>query len=183
MAEKATIARPYARAAFEHVRDGGGAFAAWSALLDAGAAVAATSGAHELFGNPHVALPELVELIAGIAAGSGATVGADGRNFLAVLAHNRRLAFLPEIATQFRALRAAAENTLEVEVTSAMKLDSEQRERLQRALETRFARQVRIAETLDAALIGGAIVRADDLVIDGSLRGRLARLEQQISRP
>jgi F-type H+-transporting ATPase subunit delta len=183
MAEKATVARPYARAAFEHVRDGGGAFAAWSALLDAGAAVAAAPGALELFGNPHVAAAELVELVASVAAESGATVGADGRNFLAVLAHNRRLAFLPAIAAQFRALRAAAENTLDVEVTSAMKLNSGQREQLQRALETRFARQVRIAETLDPALIGGAIVRADDLVIDGSLRGRLARLEQQISQP
>ncbi len=183
MAEKATVARPYARAAFEHARDGGGAYAAWSELLDAGAAVAATAGADELFGNPQVGAAELVELIAGVAADAGAAVGADGRNFLAVVAHNRRLGFLPQIALQFQALRAEAENTLEVEVTTAMALDSGQRARLQRALAQRFARQVQITEAIDPALIGGAIVRADDLVIDGSLRGRLARLEQQISQP
>jgi F-type H+-transporting ATPase subunit delta len=183
MAEQATVARPYARAAFEHARDGGGGFAAWSALLDAGAAVAASAGADELFGNPRVAAAELVELIAGVATDAGATVGADGRNFLAVVAHNHRLPFLPQIAAQFRALRAEAENTLEVEVTTAMALTAEQRTRLQGALAQRFARRVQIVEAVDPALIGGAIVRADDLVIDGSLRGRLTRLEQQISRP
>lgn len=182
MAEQATVARPYARAAFEHAREHG-ALAAWSGLLAAGAAVAAAAGAAALFSNPRVGAAELVELIAGLAGDAGVTVGAEGRNFLAALAHNRRLGFLPEISAQYAALKAEAEQTLEVAVTSAMALTPEQRARLAAALAARFARQVHLAESIDPALLGGAIVRAGDLVIDGSLQGGLARLEQQISRP
>jgi F-type H+-transporting ATPase subunit delta len=181
MAEKATIARPYARAAFEHAH-ARAALAAWSRLLACGAAVAATPGANELFGNPRVGPAELVELIAGIAAASGVAVDEEGRNFLALLAHGHRLGFLPEIAAQYEARRAEVENTLDVEVTTAMALTAAQRASLEAALARRFGRQVRLAQKVDAALIGGAIVRAGDLVIDGSLQGRLARLEQQISQ-
>ena len=182
MAEKATIARPYARAAFEYAH-ALGSLPAWSALLAAGAAVAATEGAEALFGNPRVSAVELVNLIAGVASDSGASVGPDGRNFLAALAHNRRLALLPEIAAQYAALRAEAERTLEVEVTTAQALSAQQRARLAAALQRRFGREVRLAETLDPGLVGGAIVRAGDLVIDGSLQGRLARLEQRLAEP
>ena len=181
MAEKATIARPYARAAFGYAREHG-AFAAWSALLDAGAAVAANPGADELFGNPRVSGAQLVELIAGVAKDAGGSVDQQARNFLAVLAENHRLALLPEIATQYEALRAEAENILDVEVATARPLTAEQQASLAAALATRFKRQVRITQTVDAALVGGAIVRAGDLVIDGSVTGRLARLEQQISQ-
>ncbi len=182
MAEKVTVARPYARAAFEYAREHG-AFAAWSELLAAGAAVAHAPGAEDLFGNPRVGAKELVVLIAGVATDSGATVGADGRNFLGLLAHNHRLSFLPEIAAHFEGLRAEAENTIDVEVTTAMALTPEQRARLRQALERRFARQVRLAEVVDSALVGGATVRAGDHIIDGSLKGRLERLEQRISEP
>jgi len=182
MAEKATVARPYARAAFEHARDSQ-ALAAWSQLLAAGAAVVATPGAEDLFGNPRVAAAELVELIAGVATDCGVAVGPDGRNFLGVLAHEHRLALLPAIAAQYEARRAEAENTIDVEVTTAMALTAEQRAAFEAALGKRFGRTVRLTERVDAALVGGAIVRAGDSVIDGSLRGRLARLEQQISQP
>ena len=182
MAEKATIARPYARAAFEHARESQ-ALAAWSELLAAGAAVAATPGAEALFGNPRVSAGELVELIAGVASDSGVAVNEDGRNFLGVLAHEHRLALLPQIAAQFEARRAEVENTIDVEVTTAMPLTAAQRATLEAALGKRFGRTVRLAERVDATLVGGAVVRAGDMVIDGSLRGRLARLEQQISQP
>ena len=182
MAEKATVARPYARAAFGHARDTH-ALAAWSGFLAAGAAVAASPGAADLFTNPRVKASELIEFVAGVATDSGSPVDAHGRNFLALLAHNRRLAFLPEIAAQFEALRADVENTLDVEVTTAFALTPEQREHLSQSLATRFRRQIRIAETVDATLVGGAIISAGDLVIDGSVQGRLARLQQQISQP
>ncbi len=182
MAEKATIARPYARAAFEYAREHG-ALAAWSQLLAAGAAVAATPGAEELFGNPRVSATALVELIGSVAADGGVTVDPNARNFLALLAHAHRLGYLPEIAAQYEARRAEVENTIDVEVTTAMALTAAQRATLEAALAKRFGRSVRLAEQLDAALVGGAVVRAGDLVIDGSLQGRLARLEQQISQP
>ena len=182
MAENATIARPYARAAFAHARDGA-ALGAWSQLLAAAAAVAAAPGVDDLFGNPRVTSEQLVDLIAGVASDAGALAGADSRNFLRLLADNDRLRFLPEIAVQFEALKEEAENTLEVEVTTAQPLTAEQRTRLADALTQRFKRRVGIVETVDAALVGGAIVRAGDYVVDGSVRGRLARLEQEISQP
>jgi len=182
MAEKATIARPYARAAFEYAYEHQ-ALAAWSQLLGIGAEVATAPGAEPLFGNPRVQFDELVELIVGVATAGGAKVDADARNFIAVLAHGHRLGYLPEIATQFEARRAEVENTMDVEVTTAMALNDAQRASLAAALAKRFGRTVRLAEQVDAALVGGAIVRAGDLVIDGSLQGRLARLEQQISQP
>lgn len=181
MAEKATIARPYARAAFDYAREKGN-FAEWSRMLAVGAAVAADPGVEPLLGNPKVLPAQLVDVIAGVASGGGVAIDAPGRNFLSILAQNRRLGLLPEIATQFEALRSEVENTLDVEVVSALPIAAEQREKLVQALTTRFRRQVRLRETIDESLIGGALVRAGDLVIDGSLRGRLERLQTQIAR-
>ena len=181
MAEKATIARPYARAAFEHAREHG-ALEAWSQLLAVGAAVAATPGAEALFGNPRVGAGALVALIADTAAGQGVAVDAAARNFLGVLAHAHRLGFLPEIAAQYQARRAEVENTVDVTVTTALALTAAQRATLEAALGKRFGRRIRLHEEVDATLVGGAVVRSGDLVIDGSLKGRLERLEQQISQ-
>lgn len=182
MAEIATLARPYARAAFRHAREHD-ALAAWSQLLGAGAGVAADPRARALFGSPRVTAAELVDLVVGVATAAGTKVDQNGRNFVALLAENRRLGLLAEIAAQFEALRADVENTVDVEVTTAMALTDEQRAKLAAALAKRFGRQVRLNEAVDPALVGGAIVRAGDLVIDGSLTGRLARLEQQMSQP
>ncbi len=182
MAENATVARPYARAAFARARELK-ALGEWSQLLAAGAALARNREAAELFGNPRVVAGELVEFIAGVASDAGATVGADGRNFLALLQENGRMALLPEIAQQFEALKSEAENSLDVEVTSAIALNPAQRAALEAALGKRFGRNIRLEEKVDASLVGGAVVRAGDLVIDGSLRGSLARLEQQMSQP
>jgi F-type H+-transporting ATPase subunit delta len=182
MAETATVARPYARAAFRHAADHG-ALAPWSVLLAAGAQVASDAGARALFGNPRVTGAELVDLVSAVATAAGATVDAAARNFLALLAENHRLALLPEIAVQFEALKAEIEHSIDVEVTTALALTQAQRERLSQALAQRFGRTVRLHETVDADLLGGAIVRAGDLVLDGSLTGRLSRLEQQLSQP
>lgn len=182
MAETATVARPYARAAFRHAADHG-ALAPWSALLAAGADVANDDGAAALFGNPRVAGSQLVDLIAGVAAAAGAAVDTEARNFLALLAENHRLGLLPEISVQFEALKAEVEHSIDVDLSTAMALTEAQRGALSKALEARFGRTVRLHETVDPSLLGGAIVRAGDLVLDGSLTGRLARLEQQLSQP
>jgi F-type H+-transporting ATPase subunit delta len=182
MAENATVARPYARAAFARAREQN-ALAAWSQVLAVGSGVARDASAAALFSNPRVEAGQLVDFIAGVATGAGAPASPEARNFLALLQENGRLALLPEIAEQFEALRAEAENTLDVEVTSALALSGEQRARLETALGKRFDRKIRLHEKVDEALVGGAIVRAGDLVIDGSLRGSLARLEQQMSQP
>ncbi len=172
MADRATIARPYARAAFAHARESKD-LAAWSKLLGAAALGAADSRIAPLIGNPHVTGEELVELLGGL---SGKAGGEDGRNFLKALAENRRLALLPQIAEQFETLRAEVENVVDVEVIAARKIAAPQKKKLAAALTKRLGREVRMHTRIDATLLGGAIVRAGDLVIDGSLKGRLERL-------
>lgn len=185
MAEKATIARPYARAAFDYARGTANvqqSFATWSRLLGLAGAVAADPAVGPLLGNPKVPATKLVELIIGVASSQGLEVDAPGRNFLGVLAQNHRLAYLPEIGTQFEQLRAEVENTVDVEVVTAYPAGEAQRAALQAALEKRFGRAVRIRETIDETLIGGALIRSGDLVIDGSLKSRLERLATQMSQ-
>ena len=172
MADRATIARPYARAAFAHAQESK-ELADWSKLLGTAASVAADSRVARLIGNPHVTGDELVELLGGIAGGAG---GKEGRNFLRALAANRRLVLLPEIAAQFETLRAEVENVIDVEIVTAAEIAAPQQKRLTDALTRRLGREVRTHTRIDESLIGGAVVRAGDLVIDGSLKGRLARL-------
>ena len=177
MADRATVARPYARAAFAHAREGK-VLAVWSKLLGTAATVAADSRVASLIGNPHVTGAELVEFLAGIAGEAG---GKEGRNFLRALEANRRLALLPEIAVQFEVLRAEIENVVDIEVIAAREIAAPQQKRLTEALKRRLGREVRMHTRIDESLIGGAIVRAGDLVIDGSLKGRLARLGSALS--
>jgi F-type H+-transporting ATPase subunit delta len=172
MADRATIARPYARAAFAHAQASKD-LAGWSKLLGAAAQGAADSRVSRLIGNPHVTGDELVDLLGGLSGKSG---GEGGRNFLKALAENRRLALLPHIAAHFEMLRAEVENVVDVEVIAAQKIAAPQEKKLAAALKKRLGRDVRMHTRIDETLLGGAIVRAGDLVIDGSLKGRLERL-------
>jgi F-type H+-transporting ATPase subunit delta len=172
VADRATIARPYARAAFAYAREAN-AFAAWSKLLGAAAEGARDARVSRLIGNPHVTSDALVDLLGGL---SKQAAGEHGRNFLRALAENRRLALLPHIAEQFERLRAEVEGVVDVEVIAAREIAAPQRKRLESALAKRLGREVRMHTRIDESLIGGAIVRAGDLVIDGSLKGRLERL-------
>jgi F-type H+-transporting ATPase subunit delta len=172
MAETATTARPYAQAAFAAARDGQ-ALAGWSTFLALASAVIADERVRSLIGNPRVATGELVGFVLEL---TGAAGNAAQGNFLRLLAENRRLALLPEIAAQYEVLRAAAEGQADVQVVTAMALTPEQEQRLAAALEQRLGRRVRLHVEVDPGLVGGAIVRHGDLVFDGSLRGRLGRL-------
>ncbi|HEX7012205.1 MAG TPA: F0F1 ATP synthase subunit delta [Steroidobacteraceae bacterium] len=172
MAEKVTLARPYAKAAFEVARERN-SFARWSQMLAAGAAVVSDPRVERLLGNPRVPTSELTELVV---AACGDSLDEPGRNFLETLSHNRRLDLLPHIAELFEGLRAEVENVADVHVTSAIELDQAQRDRLAAALKKRLKRDVRLHCDVDPSLIGGAIVRAGDFVIDGSLKARLERL-------
>lgn len=177
MAEKVTIARPYAKAAFEYAREHN-TFARWSEVLATASAVVADANVEKLLTNPRVAPAQLVDLIASIAGGS---LDDQGKNFLNTLAQNRRLGLLPEIAAIYETLRAEIEQIADVHVTSAAALNDAQRERLTNALKRRLRREVRLHESVDPSLIGGAVVRSGDLVIDGSLRAGLDRLATQIA--
>ncbi|HTY49037.1 MAG TPA: F0F1 ATP synthase subunit delta [Steroidobacteraceae bacterium] len=177
MADRITIARPYARAAFAEAR-GEGRLAAWSAALATAAQVVRDQRVHALLGDPHVTPEQLASLVADLA---GPALSGHGRNFVATLARNGRLAFLPEIAALFDELRDDAEGVADVTVTSAVPLDAGQQQALSSALSRRLKRSIRLHCRLDPQLIGGAVLRAGDLVIDGSLRGRLARIAHELT--
>jgi len=172
MAEKMTVARPYARAAFE-IAQQEGALPGWSEFLERGALSAGDERIQALIGNPAVTREELTQLFIEL---SGDAVGAHGPTFLKLLAENGRMAWLPEIAAEYEVLRAEAENVVDVQLTSAVPLDAAQRERFAASLKQRLDRDVRLHCDTDEKLLGGAVIRAGDLVIDGSLSGRLERL-------
>jgi F-type H+-transporting ATPase subunit delta len=177
MADRLTIARPYARAAFEEAREHQ-LLPAWSKSLKAAAQVVRDPRVEALLGNPHVTPEQLAQLVAGIAGGE---LGEHGLNFVRTLADNRRLAYLPEIAQLFDSFKDAAEGVEDVTVTAATSLDQAQQDRLAAALERRLKRKVRMHLCTDAQLIGGAVVRAGDLVIDGSLKSRLERIAYELT--
>jgi F-type H+-transporting ATPase subunit delta len=176
MAERATIARPYAKAAFEYARDAK-AFADWSQGLKTAAEIVSDSRLAALTKSPQCSQADLVSIIADVA---GAKLNPAMQNFVRVLAENHRLLLLPEISAHFEALRSGVENTVDVEVISAIALNGAQADNLAQALSTRLKRTVRMQNTVDATLLGGAVVRAGDLVIDGSLKGRLQRLATEL---
>ena len=176
MAERATIARPYAKAAFEYARDAK-ALAEWSQGLKAAAEIVADPRVAAPTKSPQWTPADLASLVTDVA---GAKLDAGMQNFVRVLAENHRLLLLPQISAHYEELRAAVENTVEVEVVSAVALDSTQQEKLKQALSKRLKRQVHMRTSVDPTLLGGAVVRAGDLVIDGSMKGRLQRLATEL---
>ncbi|MCD9047370.1 MULTISPECIES: F0F1 ATP synthase subunit delta [unclassified Luteimonas] len=175
MSQEITLARPYARAAFGLARDAG-AFAAWSDALAFSARVAVDPQAQPLLGHPGLAREDAVALLAPEGAQEGF------RDFLALLARNGRLALLPEIAGLYEDLRADAEQVVRATVTSATDLPATELDAIRAALARRFGREVQLSVAVDDALIGGAVISAGDVVIDGSLRGKLARLQSALSQ-
>ncbi len=177
MADKTTVARPYAKAAFEQA-SADKRLAEWSDALQAGAAVVKDERVENLLGNPQVAPSQLAGFVFDVA---GSKLNGDGRNFFDMLAENRRLAYLPEIAALFDELKDKAEGVVDVTVTSAAPLDAAQQKTLSTALERKLKRSVRLHCETDPKLIGGAVVRAGDLVIDGSVLSRLNRIAYELT--
>jgi F-type H+-transporting ATPase subunit delta len=172
MAERITIARPYAKAVFK-LAQSQKRLPQWSEALGLAASVVADARVTTLLGNPAVSAEQLAGLVTGVC---GESLDEQGRNFIATLAANRRLGYLPEIAARFEQLRAEAERTVEVTVTSAIELSAAQETKYADALAKRLGRAVHLSCLTDPSLLGGAVVRADDLVIDGSVRTALTQL-------
>src|SRR5690606_24974282 len=175
MSQALTLARPYARAAFSIARDDG-KFADWSSALGFAAQVAADPRVAGLLGNPKLDDADAVALLS--PEGAHPLFG----NFLALLADSRRLVLLPEIATLYEELRADAERVVKARVTSATDLPAGELDAIKAALKKRFGREVEIESAVDASLIGGAVIDAGDVVIDGSLKGKLERLQAELGQ-
>lgn len=172
MAEKSTIARPYAVAAFELAKEQND-LARWSDMLGFAAVVVVDEAMQEYINNPKVGSDMLARLMVEVC---GDQLNELGKNFLKVLVENKRLSVLPEIVSLYNQLRADAEKTIEAEVISAFPLSDAQQASLQEGLKRRLGREVSLSSKIDENLIGGAIVRAGDLVIDGSVSGQLDKL-------
>jgi|SRR5690625_2515924 len=170
----ATIARPYARAAFAVARDDGQA-AQWSKALAFAARVAADPAVEGLLVHPALTEADAVTLLAPDDAGDKFAT------FIALLADNGRLAVLPEIAGMFEDLRAEDERVVLATVTSAAELPEAEVEKIRAALARRFGREVKVETAVDEGLIGGAVISAGDVVIDGSLKGKLGRLQSALA--
>ncbi len=177
MAEKSTLARPYAQAIFE-LAQSQRVLPAWSEHLQRLALAVNDLNVRRLIVSPRVTDDQRVAIIAEVA---GNRPGDKVVGLLRVLARNRRLGVLPEIAALYEKLRAEAERSLEAEVVSAFDITEEQKRQLAAALKKRLDREVSLTCRTDASLIGGAIVRAGDLVIDGSVTGKLGKLAVALS--
>ena len=172
MAELSTLARPYAKAAFSAAVDSGD-FAQWSTALQTLAVISKTDKVSDLIASPSVSALEKAKAIADVA-GDDCNEGA--ANILIVLAENDRFALLPEISTQYEQLKADHEKSANVVVTSAFELSDAQQKTLVEKLTAKLSREVAITVNVDSSLIGGVIIKAGDLVIDDSVRGKLSKL-------
>lgn len=172
MAEKSTIARPYAQAVFELAK-GSGDYKQWSNILQLAALIVVDPMMGKYIDNPHVSKETLSKLLIDV---FGNQIHENGKNFLQVLVDNKRLAVLPEIAAIYEQLRAEAEKRIDAEVISAFPLSDAQKQNITAGLKKRLGREINLIAKVDASLIGGAIVRAGDMVIDGSVTGHLDKL-------
>ncbi len=177
MLSRTTLARPYARAAFQVARDRN-ELTRWSEALAIAAAISTDAGAKPLLTNPRLSRDQVLKLFADI---GGDRFDSSVNNFLHVLATYGRLELLPEISAQFEGLRRESEARVHVQVTSAQPMDDDEASRLSERLRARFGREIDLDIEVDPALIGGAVIRAGDQVIDGSVRGRLERLGRQVA--
>ena len=174
MSQSITLARPYARAAFGAAQDAQ-QLPAWSQALGFSAQVAADPQVAALLPNPQLTREQALALLAPEGAGQ------EFARFLGVLADAGRLALLSEIAALYEQLRAQAEHVVLARVTSAAELPPGELDVIKAALAKRFGRQVEVTTEVDASLIGGAVIDAGDVVIDGSLKGKLARLQTALA--
>lgn len=177
MSQLTTLARPYARAAFETAVSEG-SLNAWSTALGLLSALLRDEKVASYLSNPARNTGEQAQALIDLC---GSSLDAKTQNFVLILAANKRLQLLPEIAALFEELKADHEKTVDVDVISAFSLDQGAESNLASALKKRLQREVKLNVSIDRSLIGGMIVRAGDLVIDGSVRGRLNKLIESIN--
>ena len=177
MAELSTLARPYAKAAFEYAVEAKD-LQGWSDSLALAASVAQQSAVEKLLSSPSATATAQAQAVCDICGDQLATAC---QNFISILSENRRLQLLPQISQQFDIMKANLEKAVDVDVVAAADLDATQQEALSDALSAKLERKVNLQVSLDKSLIGGAVIRAGDTVIDGSIRGRLTKLAESLN--
>jgi F-type H+-transporting ATPase subunit delta len=177
MAELSTLARPYARAAFEFARERG-ELPTWSAQLASVATVTRDPVMAQVLSNPALTAEQQAQTLKDVC---GDAINGHGQNFVSILASNKRLSLLPEISALFEQYKANQEKTVDVQVYSAFEVAEQTEQALARVLKTKLEREVKVDTVVDKALLGGVLIRAGDLVIDGSVRGRLNKLAEAMN--
>jgi len=177
MAELSTLARPYARAAFEYAR-GHEALDAWAQQLATAAAVVVEARLESLLDNPALTAEQQAQTLNEVC---GDELGIEMKNFISILADNKRLSLLPEVRSQFVQFKTNLEKSIDVEVISAFDLSDETQEKLAGVLGKKLEREVNVSTRTDRDLLGGVLIRAGDMVIDGSVRGRLNKLAEAMN--
>lgn len=180
MSNQIGIARPYAKALFEYALSQD-QLTAWSAWLATASEIVVNDAFQALLKNPSVEITRVVDILMAALSKMSNQVPKGQDAFLQILAENRRLSAVPEISAQFDALKAQQEKTMKVIVRTVTSLANTQVERLVAALSQRFGRKVSIEEQIDPSLIGGAIIQANHLVIDGSVKGQLLKLAAELA--
>lgn len=177
MSSTTTLARPYAKAAFE-LASAEEATGRWNDMLDLACTAVTEKSLAGLLESPHISSNQVVQILSDTA---GEAFVARFRDFLSVLAENKRLSLLPEITILYRELREEADGLMHVRVVSAFALDEDQSTRMKNALAKRFDREILLETEVDSSIIGGAVIYAGGQVIDGSLKDRLAKLSNSLS--
>ena len=176
-AELSTVARPYARAAFSFALDQDGGLAHWSRMLQLLSAAVNESIVQAALDDPLLTMDDKTSFLFDL---MGDDLSDQGRNFIGVLAEYDRLALIATVAEQFEVLKANHEKTLDVSVTSAYEVSEDDQQRLSDALRGKLQRDINMETDVDESLIGGVLIRAEDTVIDDTVRGRLTRLAQAL---
>ena len=183
MSDLETAARPYAKAIFELANEGK-SLDFWSEVLQLGALVAANEDVQAVIASPSILSAQQADIFISVMAGTkdGPEINQEVKNLVKLLSENDRLAAITDIAVAYEVLKQEAEGTVEVKVTSAKKLTAKQEKAMVASLKTRLGKEVSITAEIDESLIAGAIIRAGDLVIDGSARGRLNKLTSTLNK-
>ena len=176
MAELTTIARPYAKAAFEYAL-AAQSVSEWASMLDFVAQAVNNEQVSSFISNPALSAEEKGDVVLKVSADK---LNDKVENFIKLLARNNRLDAIPAIKQRFETLKAEYEKATDVEVTSSSELSDDQLQRLAEKLEAKLGRKINIETHIDTSLIGGLIIRADDMVIDGSVRGKLEKLSETL---
>jgi len=176
MAELATVARPYAEAAFKLATEER-ALPVWGEMLKLSAAVMADPSMQTAMDNPRLGAPEKESLFLSVV---GEKLNPVGRSFIKALVESDRITLLPQIEEMFAKLRNAAEGVAKAEIVSAIALTDNQVSELKTVLEKRFGKKIEATVSVDPSLIGGARIVVGDQVVDGSIAGKLAAMAIQL---
>ena len=177
MSELTTAARPYAKAVFE-IAEATGSLDTWSEQLGLMASIVSADGSASLLESPKASASQKVDMFVEVASGN---LNEQSINLLKSLGENNRFALLPDMSSLYEELKSESQGEVEGELIAAAAVSQEQESAIVTALEKRLGRKVKLVTKINESLLGGAVIRVGDLVIDGSLQGRFQTLKSNLS--